>query len=675
MAKRLNGNSVMGLVGTSSSAYIQGISDGTTQHDIAVKNGITFFNGKSDTDGIVWDGVQELEVIIPTLADIVANPVTLVGVIDSPSDIPGNPQNGNLVYIGTSGTYFNEVCEAGDMAVYYDSAWHVISGENQITINASAGTTTGDDTLFTVSGTAKTILTVEGKTLSIALDYADVADKIKVVKGGTSPINITNGTVTVAGMSVGLTYVAGTSQDIATTMSINLPTSLASNAVTINENVLTDSDFTFTQGSFPTISKNAAAISINASTDISVEGSFVTSVTAVGGVSIVPGSQSGNPDLTYVAGLATASGKNFVTGLHEFVEGTDASTDVAFEIPGTVTVTGASTFATGFGAEGASGDVISSVSVGAVTIDSEGSGIVTGLSGAGSAVITGVTFGSASKDTTAQWFYDGLTDGTDVVTDVTVGTVSLVADNNGGSPAIVSASVNASHVLVFNTSNFMTPVTISQASSTISKKGFTKAGVTLTGFSSASDTLTFGGISQATTTISYKSLTTDSINVGLGSATKYVLDKDEEHAYSATMGYADISVTDATVSTGSPSLVNTGVTVTIPADTVAVGLNAGTLPSLSISSASGTLTGTVGTSLSTTEVSWLAINPEKRNIAGAGTYALTSNSAAEGIVGTPITVAAADTYDLNGAKVTIASGTFITAVEVSGVEVSTKSNA
>lgn len=676
MSKRLQNNEVIGLVGTSASEWIQEIQAGETTHAIAVKHGIKFFNGKQDTEGIEWDGVQDLEVIIPTLADIVSNPVTLKGVIDDAEDIPSSVSNGDLYYIGTDGvTVGGQLCEAGDMAIYYNNAWHVISGENQITINAAAATVDGADNLFTISGTAKTLLTVEGKTLSVALDYADVAAKTKVVKDGLAGISVVGGTVAVDGMSIALTYTSSASQDIATGMSIDLPTSLASGAVSIDQNVLEASNFSFTSGSLATATKNAASISIDASTNISVEGTFVTEVSAVGGVSIVSTAAADTADkIAFATGLSAVSGTDFITNVRVYDSTKDEGKTPAFEIPGAVTVTGVSTFVTGLGAtEAASGDVVTSVSVGAVTI-ATGNDIVTGLTGEGSTVLTSVEFGSASKSAD-QWFYDGLTEGSDVVTDVTVGAVSLVADNNGGAPAIVNASVNASHVLVFNTSNFQTPVTISQASSTISKKGFSKGGVTLTGFSSASDTLTFGGISQAATTVSFKDFATDSLSISLGSATQYFIDTAKDHAYTAEMGYAKLSVTDATVSTGSPSLTNTGITAAIPANTVVTEISGGVLPSFSVGAATGTLTGSVGTALTTESRSWLAVNPDKRNVAGAGSYALTSDSAAEGIVGSAITVAAADTYELANATVTIASGNFVTAVEISGVEASVKSNA
>lgn len=655
----------MGLVGDASINYIQGISDGNITHDIAVKNGITFYNGSGDNTGVKWDGVQALEVVIPTLADIVANPVVLKGVANSDNGLPATASDGDLWYIGTAGVYNDQACEAGDMAIYYNKKWNFISGENQVTINASAGTTTGNDTVFSISGVAKTILDVEGKTLSLAIDYADVAAKTKVEKGALSPISVTNGTVAVGAMNIGLTYTSSASQDIATGMSIALPTALSNGAVTIGEKVLTSDAFTFVSGSLPTISKNAASISINASTDISVTGSFLTGVSAVGGVSIQSVAQSNSPDIAYVAGLSDSTGTTFVTNIRTFNSENDQESDVKFEIPGAVTVTGTSTFATKFGEAANSGDVVSSIVVGGVTIGN-GSDVVTGLSGEGTSVVTSVTIGSAVQDTTSEWFVNGLSDnGNDVVADVAVGEVSLVSGDTAGlsASAIMSASVS-NHVLSFNTGSFMKPVQISQADSKITKKGFTKAGVKLTGFDSASDTLTFGGISQAETAISYKSLETSSINIGLGSATKYVLTSAAEHAYTATMGYAKISTTDATFTTGSPSLTNTAISANIPAGAVAVDITGGALPSLSIGAATGTLTGTVDTALNTTNISWLAVNPEKRNIAGAGAYALTSDMSAAGLVGSAISVASAGTYAMEGGTVSIAAGNVVTDVYV-----------
>ena len=226
MAKLLNNNDVMGLVGTASTNYIQKISDGTTEHDLAVVNGITFFNGKQDTEGVVWDGVQPLEVVIPTLSDIVSNPVVLKGIVNSASDIPSSASNGDLLYIGTSGSYFTPAvpCEAGDMAIYYNSAWHVISGEEQITINAAAATASGNDYEFSISGTPKTILTVEGKTVSLVLDYADIRSKMAVEKNAKIDLALKSATVTVSGMTIALSKDVDTTDDISTSVSFNTAT-------------------------------------------------------------------------------------------------------------------------------------------------------------------------------------------------------------------------------------------------------------------------------------------------------------------------------------------------------------------------------------------------------------------------------------------------------------------
>ncbi len=664
--KELTPGEVFGPVGTAAANYIQEIYDGTNTHVVAVKNGIRFFNGQSDTDGMLWDGIQPFEVVIPTLGDIIANPVTLKGVVDADHQIPVSASDGDLWYIGIDGvTVGGQLCEAGDMAVWYNNAWHVISGENQVTINTSGASQSGNDYVHTITGTAKTLLTVEGKTLSIALDYDDIASHVSVTKNNSATFNVANGTVTVGGMSIALTKTAGETQDITTPVSISLPSSLNNGTVTINENVLASTDFTFTQGSFPTISKNAAAISVDASTDIAVTGTFLTGATqAIGSVTIQGGSNASH-DLAFATGISASTGTSFVTGIRTFDSTKDQVSDVVFEIPGAVTVTGVSTFATGFGQAGDSGDVVSSITVGTVTIGT-GTDVVTGLSGGGNTVVASVAFGDATKDTAREWFYSGLTEGSDVVTDVTVGAVSLVSGNNTAgmtASALVTASVS-NHVLSFTTGSFMKPVDISQAASSVSKKGFTKSGVSLSGFDSTPDTFTKGGISQAETSVSYKSLTTDSIAISLGSATQYVAPKAEDHAYTAVMGYAKLSVTDAVFTSGSPTLTNTGITATIPADTVAVDITGGSLPTLSISAPSGSLTGSVSTALSTSEVSWLAVDSTKKNIKIADTYALTSDSSATGIVGSAITVAKASTYGVSDATVTIASNTYVTGVTV-----------
>ena len=659
MAKTIDG--AIGFVsGTIPAAnYIKQINDGTTTHDIAVQNGIKFFNGVTEID---WDGKQAVEVVIPTLGDIVANPVVLKGVINKPGDVPSNDaaSNGDLYYIGETGKYFGVACEAGDMAIYYNGSWNVISGENQIQL---AGTTDNSGNHSVVlSETAAKVIEVEGKDLSLSVNYADILGKITADGNGEKTIALSNGKTTIPGKYLTLSSTTAESKDITTSVSIDLPTALASGAVNIPNRVLVSKDFTWDAGTLPSIKKNDAAITVNASHHMTIAasgttGDFVTGVTAIKGVSLVEASNSVNSDIAYVAALSTVAGKSFVSGIHAHTAA-DGSKDPDFTVPGVVTAASdVNTFVTGV--EDSTSGLVSSITVGAVT-----GKFVTGLSKNGTSVLTGVTFGNAALDTSGErnWFVTGLADNAEAVTGVTFGKVVVTPQT---SSAFVSASVN-NHVLSFNTGKFMTSATAALSGTGVTTKAFTKGGVKLTGFSSTSDTLKTGSVSQAETTISYKSLKTGAVTLTQGT-TGFHFDKEKSAAYSPIMGYKKVNVTAADVSKAGAVLDNTDITATIPAGAVAVSLNAGTLPSLTIAAPTGTLSGTVGTELTTNHMGWLAVDPNKKSIPGATTWSLVESSdAAEGSIG----FAKAGTYDVNGNTV-IEKDSFIAAVKVSGTSVPT----
>ena len=651
----------IGFTEASSVNYIKQIFDGSVTHDIAVEKGITFYNGGKDAaTAFTWDGTRPLEVVIPTLADIVANPVVLKGVINKPDDVPSNDvaSNGDLYYIGTTGSYFDPVvaCEAGDMAIYYDKKWNVISGENQIQL---AGTDDGSGNHSVVlSETAAKVIDVEGKALNLSVNYADILGKITADGNGEKTIALKDGKTVISGKYLTLSSSTAESKDITTSVSIDLPTALASGAVTIPNKVLVSDNFTFTSGSFPTIKKNDAAITVNASHNMTIaasgDGSFVTGVTAIKGVSLSDVDNAVNSDIAYVAGLSDVAGKSFVSGIHAHTT-SDGDKPVDFTVPGVVTADASvNTFAKGWGAESDSGDVVSSITVGKVTGD-----FVTGLTGAGTSVLTGVTFGDTIEDSTRSWFVTGLEGDAAAVTDVTFGEVVVTPQT---SAAVISASVN-NHVLSFTTGNFMTSATAALSGTKVTTKAFTKGGVKLSGFSSASDTLKIGSVSQANTTISYKSLTTGAVTLSQGT-TGFHFDKAESAAYKPVMGYKKVNVTAADVSKAGAVLEHTAITANIPAEQVVVGLNAGTLPSLTIAAPTGELAGTVGTELTTVSKGWLAVDPDKKMIAGATTWSLVETAVStEGIE-----VAKAGTYDVSGNTV-IEANSFIAAVKVSGTSV------
>lgn len=645
----------IGFTGVSSSNYIKQIFDGSVTHDIAVQKGIKFYNGGKDNSvAVTWDGTQELEVVIPTLADIVANPVVLKGIINKPGDVPSNDvaSNGDLYYIGTTGSYFDPAvaCEAGDMAIFYNGKWNVISGENQIEL---AGTTDASGNHSAVlSETAAKVITVEGKDLSLSVNYADILGKITADGNGEKTIALKNGKTVISGKYLTLSSVAGEATDITTSVSIDLPTALASGAVTISDKVLVKDNFTFTSGSFPTIKKNDAPITVNATHNMTIaasgSGDFVTGVDAIKSARLVDGDSSTN-DITYVSGLSAVAGKSFVSGIHAH-GAADADKTPDFTVPGVVTADASvNTFVTGV--ENSTSGLVSSINVGKVTGD-----FVTGLTGAGTSVLTGVTFGDAIEDSTRSWFVTGLEGDAAAVTDVTFGEVVVTPQT---SAAVVSASVN-NHVLSFTTGNFMTSATAALSGTKVTTKAFTKGGVKLTGFEKASDTLKIGSVSQANTTISYKSLTTGAVTLSQG-ATGFHFDKAESAAYSPIMGYKKVEVVAASTTKSGAVLQNTAITANIPADQVVVGLNAGTLPSLTIAAPTGTLSGTVGTELTTDPMEWLAVDPNKKMIAGATTWSLVESAVStEGIE-----VAKAGTYDVSGNTV-IEKNSFIAAVKVSG---------
>ena len=648
----------IGFTEASSVNYIKQIFDGSVTHDIAVEKGITFYNGGKDAaTAFTWDGTRPLEVVIPTLADIVANPVVLKGVINDPATVtPKNPEPGYLVYIGKNITFGGQACEAGDMAVYYNDKWNVISGENQIQL---AGTTddSGNHSVV-LSETAAKVIEVEGKDLSLSVNYADILGKITADGNGEKTIALKDGKTVISGKYLTLSSTPGVATDITKSVSIDLPTALASGAVTISNKVLVSDNFTFTSGSFPTIKKNDAAITVNASHNMTIaasgDGSFVTGVTAIKGVSLSDVDNAVNSDIAYVADLSTVAGKSFVSGIHAH-GAADAEKTPDFIVPGVVTADASvNTFAKGWGAESDSGDVVSSITVGKVTGD-----FVTGLTGAGTSVLTGVTFGDTIEDSTRSWFVTGLEGDAAAVTDVTFGEVVVTPQT---SAAVISASVN-NHVLSFTTGNFMTSATAALSGTKVTTKAFTKGGVKLSGFSSASDTLKIGSVSQANTTISYKSLTTGAVTLSQGT-TGFHFDKAESAAYKPVMGYKKVNVTAADVSKAGAVLENTAITANIPTEQVDVGLNAGTLPSLTIAAPTGELAGTVGTELTTVSKGWLAVDPDKKMIAGATTWSLVETAVStEGIE-----VAKAGTYDVSGNTV-IEANSFIAAVKVSGTSV------
>lgn len=666
--------------------YISQIKAGEKTYDIATHHGIKFKNGAADTTGIVWNGITDLEVVIPTIADLVSSPVQFVGTVGADGKISYNtgveetPKSGYLVFI-TKDCKFNEIaCEAGDMAVYDGSKWNVVTGENQVEI-LNVGENNEANVVLTA--TAKDVLTVEGKTLKLSVDYTGVEDVLKIDKNAKVELTATDGTTTVAPMYIKLTKAADTTSTIGETKTLNIPTKLADGAVTINEKVLSKKDFTFTAGKLPTIKKNDTAIAatVNSKTlsvgkrgENGTEGDYVATIDkAIKSATLTQTDTDAGATLSFVKGLTKSDGDKFVNGIHVATGDKEIAGKGDFVIPGKVSMTG-KTFVTGLGdAEAAEGDVLSSVSVGAVTIG-EGTDVVTGLSDKTNTVMTSVTIGKAAQDTGEKWFYSGLGETKsadfDVVTEVTVGNVSLVADAASNlKKSVLETATVANHVLSFGSVDVSAPVKVSQADSTIMGKSFTQSGVKLEGFAVKSANLAKGGISQAPTTFTYKSFTTGSDVLTYAEDVKYYFDKAAGSKYTADMGYATFTTENSVITKNTPVLQGE-ISVSVPTNSVAVDFaDAGTLPSLNIADdATGALTASVDTALTTAPESFIALKSADINVSGA--YSLETSETGEGA----IKVAMADTYGLTGAHCDIPANSFITDVYVKENKVSVKKN-
>ena len=664
------------------SNYIQQIKAGDTTYDIATHHSITFFNGQTDKTGTKWNGITDLQVVIPTITDLVTNPIRLAGTVGEGGTITYNttgkssPEIGDLVYMAADCTFNGQPCEAGDMAVYAgqpkdgdkgtSSGWVIVSGENQVTINGIGedGTST-----FSISSTAQEVLTVEGKKLLLNLDYGDIYTKFSVEKNAEQKLD-TTGNVTVKGVYVGLSKADDKKLDISTEVSFNNATKVASDAVTIDQKVLTADDFTWTSGALPTLKKDAVSVNIDDKRTISKtdssDGMFVTNIDASVVKSAVlntgAGLDGGKPYIES-AGKTTSDTQAFVSGVHTRKEGEEGSADFTVMTYGVDK--SANTFVSGLSAASTSGGLLASVAVGEVSLV-EGSGILTGISAsADGAIVTGVSFGSVASNTTDNWFVSGLNKtGSDVVTDVTaISAATLVSDDNTSlkKSAMVSATVS-DHVLSFTMGNVMKPVSVSTSAAVVTKGGFDKGGVSLNGQSVSKADFTQSALSQADSTFTYKNVLTGNVTM-TSSSVEYFFDKKNETVPTYTSSTMKLDVAFANVSKADPTITGT-LTASIPADKVVTAFaSAGELPSWSVKEATGTLTGKLeSTALDSTPVSFLAINADKKDIHLPGAYSLVTATAASAGY---IEVAQADNYELDNGKAEVPADTFVKDVYVS----------
>jgi hypothetical protein len=276
------------------------------------------------------------------------------------------------------------------MAIFDGEKWNIVTGENQVEL---VGTTDDNNRLTIAVGSAKDVLTVEGKTLALTLDYADLDKHVALTPGGKVNVDFTK--VTVDNDYIKLVKAADQTLSVGVDTTFDLPTELASDVVTLkNATGLVNSITwgTFTQGTQTDSSKNSekkldiTGGSLTLSSG-QTEGHFVDGV-SMGDVTFVDADETDTNKIHVLTGITPGVGAEFLNGIHitgedetadftiagfvkptkdnvQFVEGLEGSlTPVTSITDGDFKLVAGTDLVTGFGAESTtSGDVLSNVTV------------------------------------------------------------------------------------------------------------------------------------------------------------------------------------------------------------------------------------------------------------------------------------------------------------------------
>lgn len=548
--------------------WISQINAGGKTYDIATHHNIIFKDGSADTTGVKWNGLTDLEVVIPSITDIVQTPIEFAGTVGADGEPVWNsthgdgPKNGYLVFVTEDCTFGGKACEAGDMAIYNDGKWNVVSGENQVSIVGSTQSDIDASNRTTVAiGAAKDVLVVEGKALSLTLDYVDFnTNHVEKTYGDTIGVDFKN--ITVGDDYLKLTQAAGEKVTVGEKVTFNRATALKDGKVTLTdaEGLVNGVTFgTFSAGEFPTLRSNAEkTFTVDGGSVVKGTGSdFVDSV-SINDVTFETADEKDTNKIVMLTTLTAGKGTEFFSGIHKTTEGETAD----FTIKGFAVPTEGMT--TKF-VEGLEGDLtpVTSITAGDFKLVD------------GTALATG--FGTAVAGKAGE-----------VLSNVTVTPVK-------GANVLNSASVK-DHVLSFGNVDVMSDVTVNYESKSLNKTGFqytapqaTKTAFVTSGFTNVSDV-------------------------------DYTFGRTQETTYSADSASWKLNTPALTVTKGAYTFSDSGMKATVPAETFVVGQTAGTLPSLTEGTVNKvTVTGFVSTELTFAEQAVQAVKTTEITLPGAYT--------------------------------------------------------
>jgi hypothetical protein len=458
------------------------------------------------------------------------------------------------------------------MAIYDGEKWNIVSGENQVSIVGNKG----EATTTVAVGSAKNVLTVEGKTLALVLDYAELDTHVNTIGGGK--VDVVFGGADAQGPAVKseyikLAYTAASDREIATQVSFENATKLADGKVTFtNDTFVTGVSFgDFNAGSFPTYKSNG-------SIDFAVAG----------------------------GSLSATTGEDFVTSVSlpavSVAKANDGDTNVITAVTGISNIAGTQSFLTDIHLTDAEKGETANLTIGGYLAPNAGNDatFVTGLADNKTSVITDIVAGDFKLVAGGTDIVTGLEGGVDEV----VTAVSVTANNN---TSVLNEAKVENHVLSFGSTNVTSSVT---ATPTTAK--FTKAGVSYTKTTFTSTSLLSDGFSM-----------TSDVKYTFGSAKETICGNPDTYSWKVVTPELAIQKGKYTIADGGK--------VTIAEDTFLTGVdNAGTLPSLTNTSFStGKVVGSVATALTTETKTINALAEGVTSIATPGTYSLTTVAAAE----------------------------------------------
>ena len=597
---------VVNEAGVAGTNWISQINAGGTVYDIATHHGITFKEGSNGAT-TTWNGLSDIEVIIPTITDIVQSPIEFAGTVAGGKVIwnathGDEPKTGYLVFVTEDCEFEGHAVEAGDMAIYDGKKWNIVSGENQVKIvNATDPNITEGNRTVVAVGAAKDVLVVEGKALSLTLDYTNLDRHVSLSKGKETEVVLDN--LTVGSVGINLNKGVDVPTTIGSEKTLIRATELENGTVNLTNATGLVTGITwgaFDAGTATTSEKNSqqTLVVTGGNLDLNSQqtsGAFVDSV-SINPVAFKTANTGEAGSISMVTGITKKDGQEFLKGVHVTGEGETA--DLTFD--GYMTTTKDNVKFV----EGLVGNLnpVTSITAGDFKL-TEGSSLATG-------------FGNES------------TSG-EVISSVTV-----TANND---TSVLNTAKVENHVLSFGSTNVTSGV-----STSCSYKSLTKTGFEYTAPAATTTSFVTSGFTK-------------------GSGVNYTFDKAKETTYETTSAHWKLDTPALDVTYGSYSFTASGMKANVPEGTFVTSVTPGTLPSLAESTVTRTnITGSVNTALKTEEFKFNALNSNSINMPGVYTL----ETVAEG---GQITVGKSGDIDAKNATIDLSD--YITGVTISDTTV------